>query len=143
MNLEFYSSTTCSCVSIELEFWQQVSHIVWPPAPPLFSKLSEAAKTPLCPQAPTSSTPHLALAAAPMTPHPLLLFRPATPTAACIPHSHSVREPEARTPKALTTLSVTHLVHHAAYRIMSYTLPLYFSVCYTDLTMHVHCITAS
>lgn len=102
-------------VSIEAEFWQQVSHIVRPPASLYCSqKLTDAAK-PLVPPSAHLLHPTLGPCSCPMTSYPLLLFRPATPLAACIPHSQCVRESEARSRTALpsTTLSLTYLMQHA------------------------------
>lgn len=66
---EFFT-TTCSCVSIEVEFWQRVSHIVWPPVPLLFSKLSEVAKKPLCPPSTHLLHPTLGPCSCPHDPSP-------------------------------------------------------------------------
>lgn len=96
---------------------------------PIVLKAQWDCQTPMCPQAPTSSTPHLALAAAPMTPHPLLLLSPATPTAACIPHIATVY--------SLAPYHTLSNTQHTGSR------HVYFSICYADLMMHVHYITSS
>lgn len=100
---------------------------------PIVLKAQWGCQNPLCPQAPTSSTPDLALAAAPW---PL--------TSSCcsgrtLPQQH-----------AYHTATVYMNQKHAARQPCppprsgsSRTLSYYFSVCFTDLTTHVHCITAS
>lgn len=57
----------------------------------------------------------------PMTPHLLLLFRPDTPTAACIPHSNSLHEPEAHSQTALSSTTL---------RIVSYSVLLFLCLLY-------------
>lgn len=144
INLEVYFSTTCSCVSIEVEFWQQVSHIVLPPVPLLFLKLSESAKTLSAskhPPPPPESWP-LQLPPWPLTPsrcsgQPLPQQHAYHTATVCVSMMHANGLP--------CPPPHFHFQHfqHTTYRIMSYTLPIYFSVYYTDLKMHVHCITAS